>query len=209
VRARIVREVRTSPDAVTVVVTPTYSGCPATEAIATCIRNALMQAGVARVEIETRLSPPGRPIGSLPRAREAAGLRIVPQAQLHRANHARCASPRGSLARAAAHGTPNGCRSSAPRRARRCIAASTAASLSSTSSDLRQPHLPHLPQRTRRTQRNAEREWSASPGTELWATMIELALKQRAASSAPHPEEYLGSVVYVSGFLRVLCVLCG
>ena len=54
----IVREVRADADAVTVVVTPTYSGCPATEAIATSIREALTQAGVPRVEIETRLSPP-------------------------------------------------------------------------------------------------------------------------------------------------------
>jgi ring-1,2-phenylacetyl-CoA epoxidase subunit PaaD len=54
----IVREVRVGPDAATVVVTPTYSGCPATEAIATSIRDALTQAGVPRVEIETRLSPP-------------------------------------------------------------------------------------------------------------------------------------------------------
>lgn len=53
----IVREVRTSGDVVTVVVTPTYSGCPATAAIATSIRDALLQAGAARVEIETRLSP--------------------------------------------------------------------------------------------------------------------------------------------------------
>ncbi len=44
----IVREVRATADAVTVVVTPTYSGCPATEVIATSIRDALPQAGAAR-----------------------------------------------------------------------------------------------------------------------------------------------------------------
>jgi len=53
----IVREVRTDADAVTVVVTPTYSGCPATTMIATSIRDALLRAGAQRVEIETRLSP--------------------------------------------------------------------------------------------------------------------------------------------------------
>src|SRR5262245_21792777 len=53
----IVREVRASPDVVTVVVTPTYSGCPATAVIATSIRDALLLAGAPRVEIETRLSP--------------------------------------------------------------------------------------------------------------------------------------------------------
>lgn len=54
----VVREIHADADTVTVVVTPTYSGCPATEAIATSIRDALKQAGVARVQIETRLSPP-------------------------------------------------------------------------------------------------------------------------------------------------------
>ncbi len=53
----IVREVRADGDALTVVVTPTYSGCPATEMIATSICDALRQAGARRVEIETRLSP--------------------------------------------------------------------------------------------------------------------------------------------------------
>jgi ring-1,2-phenylacetyl-CoA epoxidase subunit PaaD len=54
----IVREVRADAGAITVVVTPTYSGCPATEVIATSIREALTQAGAQRVEIQTRLSPP-------------------------------------------------------------------------------------------------------------------------------------------------------
>ena len=40
-----------------VTVTPTYSGCPATELIMTSIRDAVVAAGVARVRIETRLSP--------------------------------------------------------------------------------------------------------------------------------------------------------
>lgn len=53
----IVREVLTDADAVTVVVTPTYSGCPATELIAGDIRTALLQAGAGTVEVRTRLSP--------------------------------------------------------------------------------------------------------------------------------------------------------
>lgn len=53
----IVREVRTEADAVTVVVTPTYSGCPATELIAGDIRSALLRAGAGTVEVRTRLSP--------------------------------------------------------------------------------------------------------------------------------------------------------
>ena len=53
----IVREVRTAGASVTVVVTPTYSGCPATELIAQSIRDALAGAGAGEVTIETRLAP--------------------------------------------------------------------------------------------------------------------------------------------------------
>jgi ring-1,2-phenylacetyl-CoA epoxidase subunit PaaD len=45
------------PAMLVVRVTPTYSGCPATELIAAGIRDALMAAGVSRVQLETRLSP--------------------------------------------------------------------------------------------------------------------------------------------------------
>jgi ring-1,2-phenylacetyl-CoA epoxidase subunit PaaD len=46
-------------DAATLVVTvtPTYSGCPATGVIVASIRETLAAAGVARVRVETRLSP--------------------------------------------------------------------------------------------------------------------------------------------------------
>jgi ring-1,2-phenylacetyl-CoA epoxidase subunit PaaD len=47
----------TDPETVTVTVTPTYSGCPATEAINAALRDALVAAGARRVRIETRLSP--------------------------------------------------------------------------------------------------------------------------------------------------------
>lgn len=40
-----------------VVLTPTYSGCPATELIETLVREALADAGITRVTIERRLSP--------------------------------------------------------------------------------------------------------------------------------------------------------
>ena len=40
-----------------VTVTPTYSGCPATEVIMASIRYALFAAGVTRLRIETRLFP--------------------------------------------------------------------------------------------------------------------------------------------------------
>ena len=53
----IIRDVRTSPDGVNVVVTPTYSGCPATEMIESAIREALEAAGAFGVTVEMRLSP--------------------------------------------------------------------------------------------------------------------------------------------------------
>ncbi len=53
----IVREVHAAPDGVRVVVTPTYSGCPATEMIEIAIRQALQEAGALSVTVETRLSP--------------------------------------------------------------------------------------------------------------------------------------------------------
>jgi len=54
----IVREVRANAGDVDVVLTPTYSGCPATEVIERSIRDALSAAGARSVRIETRLAPP-------------------------------------------------------------------------------------------------------------------------------------------------------
>ncbi len=53
----IVRELHCRPDGITVVVTPTYSGCPATEVIGQTIRDSLTAAGAGEVELETRLDP--------------------------------------------------------------------------------------------------------------------------------------------------------
>jgi ring-1,2-phenylacetyl-CoA epoxidase subunit PaaD len=44
-------------DELVVTITPTYSGCPATEVIAADIRRALRRQGVARVRLVTRLAP--------------------------------------------------------------------------------------------------------------------------------------------------------
>ena len=52
----IVRGLRSEPP--TVLVTPTYTGCPATLAISASIRVALDQAGFGGVGIETVLAPP-------------------------------------------------------------------------------------------------------------------------------------------------------
>ena len=54
----IVRALQWHDDELVVTVTPTYSGCPATEVIMTDIARALTDAGVAAHRIETRLSPP-------------------------------------------------------------------------------------------------------------------------------------------------------
>ncbi|MGZ8364585.1 MAG: 1,2-phenylacetyl-CoA epoxidase subunit PaaD, partial [Caulobacteraceae bacterium] len=54
----IVRDVRVNADGVDVVLTPTYSGCPATEVIERSIRDALSAAGAGEVRNETRLAPP-------------------------------------------------------------------------------------------------------------------------------------------------------
>ena len=55
----IVRNVEvSSDDAVTVTLTPTYSGCPATEVIESSVTEALGMRGVANVSIKRVLSPP-------------------------------------------------------------------------------------------------------------------------------------------------------
>ena len=53
----IVRAVHVDDSGITVIITPTYSGCPATEAIESAIRETLEQAGAPRVQVERRLAP--------------------------------------------------------------------------------------------------------------------------------------------------------
>jgi len=53
----IIRDVARNDDEITVTVTPTYSGCPATAVIAMEIEQALRRKGVERVKIETQISP--------------------------------------------------------------------------------------------------------------------------------------------------------
>ena len=54
----IVRSVARDGDSVAVTVTPTYSGCPATELISTSIRESLARAGFPNARIDIVLSPP-------------------------------------------------------------------------------------------------------------------------------------------------------
>ena len=87
----IVRGLRSDPPAV--LITPTYTGCPATVAIELSVRAALDEAGFADLPIETVLSPPwstewisdqGRArlkaygIAPPPRGAPAASLRAAP-----------------------------------------------------------------------------------------------------------------------------------
>ena len=53
----IVRDVKIEEGNITVVITPTYSGCPAMDAIAVNIKAALQDAGHPNITIETVLSP--------------------------------------------------------------------------------------------------------------------------------------------------------
>jgi ring-1,2-phenylacetyl-CoA epoxidase subunit PaaD len=53
----IVREVRADAGGTQVVLTPTYSGCPATEVIADSVRAALEAAGLGPVTVTHRLAP--------------------------------------------------------------------------------------------------------------------------------------------------------
>ena len=53
----VLRDVRVSGEEVTVVITPTYSGCPAIGTIEQDIERVLMEAGCRTVTIETQIAP--------------------------------------------------------------------------------------------------------------------------------------------------------
>jgi ring-1,2-phenylacetyl-CoA epoxidase subunit PaaD len=54
----ILRDVQEADGAVTVTITPTYSGCPAMAQIAADLRRRLTEAGYQRVDVRAELSPP-------------------------------------------------------------------------------------------------------------------------------------------------------
>ena len=66
----IVRDVEWRGEELVVTVTPTYSGCPATEVIAADIERAIAAGGFARHRVETRLAPPWTTDWIAPAARE-------------------------------------------------------------------------------------------------------------------------------------------
>ena len=70
----ILRDVQWSEsveNSVVVTVTPTYSGCPATEVIAQSIRQALHARGIEQVEVRTQLAPAWTTDWLTPQGREA------------------------------------------------------------------------------------------------------------------------------------------
>ena len=78
-------------NSVVVTVTPTYSGCPATEVIAQSIREALHARGVGEVEVRTQLAPAWTTDWMTPQGRDALRVYgIAPPA-------ARAATSDGSL----------------------------------------------------------------------------------------------------------------
>lgn len=60
-----------SENSVVVIVTPTYSGCPATEVIAQSIREALQARGIEQVEVRTQLAPAWTTDWMTPQGRDA------------------------------------------------------------------------------------------------------------------------------------------
>ena len=70
----ILRDVQwtdSAQNSVLVTVTPTYSGCPATEVIAQSIRDALQARGIAQVEVCTQLAPAWTTDWMTPQGRDA------------------------------------------------------------------------------------------------------------------------------------------
>lgn len=66
----VIRHVRSDHDGVRIGITPTYTGCPATEAIRGSLRQAIEAAGITTVTIENVLDPPWTTDWITPRGRE-------------------------------------------------------------------------------------------------------------------------------------------
>ncbi len=134
----VLRDVTEDTGRVEVTITPTYTGCPALDAMRADLRRELANAGYADVRIRTVLDPPWTTdwISDAGRSKlHEAG--IAPPARRRTAHPARSPSrwarPGASAARTAARPTRSSCPGSAPPPASRCAAATPAASRSSTS----------------------------------------------------------------------------
>ena len=127
----VVRDVRWDGETCVVVITPTYSGCPAMREITQDIAATLARHGVDDARVETRLAPAWTTDWMSEKGRAAQGLRHR-RARRARRRHLRHQPPRRARHRVPALRLARHAWSaiSAPRRARRCTAASPAASLS-------------------------------------------------------------------------------
>ena len=130
-------------------ITPTYTGCPATQVIERDIRAALDAAGFRDVAIETTLSPPWT-TDWISESGQGEAPRLW-----HRPAAARRAA-RGRHARNAARPRPRRSAASARRRARRSGAAAPASSRSTCSSATDERRLPHPQRSPRWSPRRAE-----------------------------------------------------
>jgi ring-1,2-phenylacetyl-CoA epoxidase subunit PaaD len=80
----ILRDVRERDGAVTVTITPTYSGCPAMAQIAADLRRSLEEAGYHDVAVRTELSPPWTTDWITPDGRrKLAAAGIAPPGERH------------------------------------------------------------------------------------------------------------------------------
>lgn len=66
----VVRDVQVDEDCMTVIMTPTYSGCPAMREMEADVKAALLARGVPQVEVRTVLTPPWTTDWIGPEARE-------------------------------------------------------------------------------------------------------------------------------------------
>lgn len=130
----IVRDLDWRDGHLQVVVTPTYSGCPATEVIEGDIRAALELAGFSAPRLQRRLTPAWSTDWITASGRERLRPTASPCQWAAAANAACWAKALPSAARNVAALTPNSSASSARPPARRCIAAGTAWSRSTISS---------------------------------------------------------------------------
>jgi ring-1,2-phenylacetyl-CoA epoxidase subunit PaaD len=117
----ILREVRADAGRVVVTLTPTYTGCPATEVIRQDVREALQAAGIDDAEVRVTLSPPwttdwisedGRrklrefgiaPPGPAARGHEVSVIRFLAHAPADRPGCPRCGAT--DTERIAEHGS--------------------------------------------------------------------------------------------------------
>lgn len=130
----VLRDVRLDGEAVEIVITPTYSGCPAMDMIALEVDLALAKAGFAHRRVTLSLSPAWTTDWMSEAGKEKLRAYGIAPPQGRAKGRGRCLASRISRARIAARAKPCGFRNSGPPPARRCGVAKAAASRLITSS---------------------------------------------------------------------------